>query len=122
MSKIVTGAVAAAALIIVAGTAASSATASNTPPEPPRPEWVNADGTTDVSKVPDLLPVIGSDGKPLIGKDGKQVYVPSGVQSSPSAPGRAATDRRGVKRWTETDSNGNTIEHVEVEPTAPAAG
>ncbi|MFE7245905.1 hypothetical protein [Streptomyces sp. NPDC057580] len=120
MSKIVTGAVAVAALIIVAGAAASSATATSTPPAPPRPEWVNADGTTDVSKVPDKLPVMDSDGNPLKGKDGNQVYVPSGIQPPVSGP-RVASDTPGVKRWTETDSNGNTIEHAEVEPTAPAA-
>jgi hypothetical protein len=67
---------------------------------------------------------MGSDGKPLKGKDGKQVYVPSGMQpptSGVAGAGRAAEDEPGVKRWTETGSNGNIVEHAQVEPTAPAA-
>ncbi|MYX95145.1 hypothetical protein GT045_19125 [Streptomyces sp. SID486] len=123
MSKILTGAVAAAALIIAGGAAASSAMATDTGhTPPPPPAWVNADGTTDVSKIPDKLPVMGSDGKPLKDRDGKQVYVPSGQQPSTPGLGRAATDNPDAKRWTETDGKGHTIEHVEVEPTAPAAG
>ncbi|WP_339133097.1 hypothetical protein WJM95_29215 [Streptomyces sp. f51] len=123
MSKILTGAVAAAALIIVGGAAASSAMATDTPhTPPPPPAWVNADGTTDVSKVPDKLPVMGSDGNPLKDKDGKQVYVPSGVQPPAPGLGRRAADDPNAKRWTETDSEGHTIEHVDVAPTAPAAG
>lgn len=122
MSKSTAGAVVIAGLLILGGSAvATSATASDTPPPPPAPEWVNPDGTVNDAKLPESLPVMGSDGKPLKDADGNQVMVKSRMDTA--APGARSAQKAlpGEKRWTETDKNGATVEHVEVEPTAPAA-
>ncbi|MFG3309663.1 hypothetical protein [Streptomyces wuyuanensis] len=122
MSKSTVGAVVIAGLLVLGGSAAAaSATSSDTPPPPPVPEWVNPDGTVNDAKLPDSLPVMGSDGKPLKDANGNQVTVKS--RMAPPAPGARSAQkaRPGEKHWTEVDENGTTIEHVEVEPTAPAA-
>ncbi|MEU1300904.1 hypothetical protein [Streptomyces shenzhenensis] len=42
-----------AALLIGAAAATVSGAQPETPPPPPTPEWVNADGTVDESKLPE---------------------------------------------------------------------
>lgn len=114
-------AVAAGAALLTGGIMSASATASDRPAPPPRPPWVNADGTVDQSKVPDTMPVMGPDGKPLKDANGKQVTVKVGPMKSPSGPQLAPKANPKEKRWTEKDENGTTIEHVEVEPSIPTA-
>jgi hypothetical protein len=41
------------------------------PPPPPTPEWVNADGTVDESKMPEEMPLMGPDGKVVKDANGK---------------------------------------------------
>lgn len=48
-------------------------TGSNDPS--PRPSWVKADGTIDKSRMPDCVPVAGSDGEPVM-KNGKPHCIP----------------------------------------------
>lgn len=98
-------------------------TTNEQPPEPPTPEWVNSDGTVDESKMPEEMPLIGSDGKVVTNKDGKPrmvktrgVLKPSGSPVAP-APGPKA----GEKRSTEKDADGRKIEKVEAEPSVPPA-
>ncbi|WP_338677740.1 hypothetical protein V1460_35725 [Streptomyces sp. SCSIO 30461] len=70
--------------------------------------------------MPDTVPVVGPDGKPLKDAKGKAVR----VDPRSFEPGKAPSERRaapGERRWTETDKNGRMVEHVEVEPTVPAA-
>lgn len=118
--KGIAAAIAASAALLAGGIASASASASSTPEPPPRPPWVNADGTVDNSKMPDTLPVVGPDGKLL--KDAKGA--PLRTDARPFEPGKAPSDKRigpGEKRWIEKGENGETIEHVEIEPTPPPA-
>lgn len=43
--------------------------------KPPPPSWVRADGTVDESKMPDCMPVVGSDGQP-VEENGQDLCVP----------------------------------------------
>ncbi|WP_328688088.1 hypothetical protein OHA74_53255 [Streptomyces phaeochromogenes] len=106
--------------ISASASGADSGPASSTSEPPPLPPWVNADGTVDNSKMPDKVPVVGPDGKPLKDAQGNEVY----VDPRSFDPQTDLSEKRAVpdeKRWTETDENGVTTEHVEVEPTVPAA-
>lgn len=55
-------------LMMGAAAATASGAQSSPPPPPPTPEWVNADGTVDESKIPEAMPLIGADGKDANGK------------------------------------------------------
>ncbi|MET9813689.1 hypothetical protein [Streptomyces sp. NPDC006355] len=122
MSKSTIGAVVIAGLLILGGSAlATTATATSTPPAPPAPEWVNPDGTVNDAKLPDSLPVMGADGKTLKDANGNEVTVKTRLGPPQGDARSAQKSLPGEKRWTETDENGATVEHVEVEPTAPAA-
>lgn len=44
--------------------------------EPPLPEWVQPDGTIDMSRAPRQLPVLGADGRPLRDASGRPVVRP----------------------------------------------
>lgn len=68
--------------------------------------------------MPDTALVMGPDGKPLNDAQGNQVMAKVG-SFKPESPQPAPAS--GEKRWTETDENGPKVEHVEVEPTVPAA-
>ncbi|WP_416960520.1 hypothetical protein [Streptomyces sp. Agncl-13] len=93
------------------------------PPAPPTPEWVNADGTVDESKMPEELPLIGADGKVVEDANGKPLMVKTRVKiaqsGAPQAP--VAGPRAGEKRSTSTDAEGRKTETVEVEPSVPPA-
>lgn len=43
---------------------------------PPKPAWVNVDGTVDPSKMPGCIKVIGSHGRPVSKGNGEPVCVP----------------------------------------------
>ncbi|MFE0876197.1 hypothetical protein ACFW4X_15255 [Streptomyces smyrnaeus] len=93
------------------------------PPEPPTPEWVNPDGTVDESKMPEELPLIGSDGKVVKNADGKPLMVktrgglkPSGPPVAP-APGATA----GESRSKEKGEDGRASEKLKIEPSVPPA-
>lgn len=132
--RVIAAAVVAAAALLVGGVMSISAVASG--PDsgaspsgpPPRPPWVNVDGTVDSSKMPATVPVVGPDGKPLKDAKGREVRVdPRSFEpgKAPSKAGRAAPSGKQAapteKRWTEIDENGRTVEHVQVEPTVPAS-
>ncbi|MFG2563456.1 hypothetical protein [Streptomyces sp. NPDC048496] len=110
--------------------ALTAAEASDIPPPPPAPEWVNADGTIDESKLPSEMPVIGPDGADLKDAEGNPVMAdPRGgepdYEPEPRCsrcpvdppPGPDAGDTHSV----ETDSNGDTVEVVDVGSDVPFA-
>ncbi|MFG2523493.1 hypothetical protein [Streptomyces sp. NPDC048527] len=95
------------------------------PPPPPTPEWVNADGTVGESKMPETMPLIGSDGKVAKDANGKTLRVttyglfnPSGA---PVAPQSAPKTKAGETRSTETDADGRVTENVQAQPSVPPA-
>lgn len=67
------------ALIVVSALAALSASAALGQEDrrlpSPRPPWINPDGTTDVEKMPDCIPVGGPDGKRIRHADGTEVCI-----------------------------------------------
>ncbi|MCX5123552.1 MULTISPECIES: hypothetical protein [unclassified Streptomyces] len=90
------------------------------PPAPPKPPWVNPDGTVDASKLPAELPLIGADGKVVKDANGKTLMVKPGVEMKPGAPqGPVAGPRAGEKRSFSTDAEGRKTETVEVKPSVP---
>lgn len=93
------------------------------PPAPPTPEWVNPDGTVDVSKMPEELPLIGADGKVVKDANGKTLMVKTHVDIAQSGAPKAppAGPRVGEKRSTSTDAEGRKTETVEVKPSVPPA-
>ncbi|WP_432168192.1 hypothetical protein [Streptomyces sp. bgisy031] len=122
--RIATG-TAVAALLIGAAAATASGAQSETPPPPPTPEWVNADGTVDESKMPESMPLIGADGKVVKDANGKTLRVktrgllkPSGA---PEAPRSATAPKAGETRTTETDADGRVTENVQAQPSVPPA-
>lgn len=90
------------------------------PPEPPTPEWVNPDGTVDVSKIPEEMPLIGSDGKVVKGADGKPLMVKTRGGLNPSGPpvAPAPGPKAGESRSTEKGADGET---AEIKPSVPPA-
>jgi hypothetical protein len=64
-----------AALIIVSMMSfAAGAVASNESPPPP---WVLPNGTIDVSKLPECIPVAGPDGEPAVDEQGELICIPT---------------------------------------------
>lgn len=95
--------------------------ANERPPGPPTPEWVNPDGTVDESKMPEEMPLIGSDGKVVKDADGKPrmvkvrgVLKPSGPPVAP-APGLKAGESRSIEKG----EDGRKVEKVEIKPSVP---
>ncbi|NGO42712.1 hypothetical protein G6048_11225 [Streptomyces sp. YC419] len=91
---------------------------------PPQPSWVREDGTVDMSKMPESMPVMGPDGEPLKDASGKQVMVkteedkPVEPQALPETAPNSLSENG--KTWVETDENGVTTEVQEIEPSIPA--
>lgn len=65
------------------------------PPAPPRPPWVNEDGTVDSSKIPSHMPAMDSNGNPLLDKNGNQVYIKMDRFGPPSNVGHAGSPDAG---------------------------
>ncbi|WP_406494443.1 hypothetical protein OG936_11870 [Streptomyces sp. NBC_00846] len=144
-SRITVAAVVTAVLFATGALTAAAASDSDIPPPPPAPEWVNADGTIDESKLPSEMPVVGPDGQDLKDAKGNPVmvdpnggeldYVPNcgvGLASGAVPSANAAVDPeprtctdippvpdRGDAHSVETDSNGDTVEVVDVGDDAP---
>ncbi|WP_344945716.1 hypothetical protein [Sphaerisporangium flaviroseum] len=85
----------------IAGTRSSA-----TEPAPPPPAWINADGTTDATKLPEKVDVVGTDGMPT----GVTVNLKELVTAPALDSGNTPTDPAGVVRKysTTTDENGQT--------------
>lgn len=66
-------------------------------PVPPRPPWVAADGTVDLSKMPTSVGVLDSNGKPLLDKDGKEVRVNPRNLRPPLPAGPVQAGDSGIK-------------------------
>lgn len=91
------------------------------PPAPPDPEWVNPDGTVDMSKMPDSMPLIGPDGEVVKNADGDPVKVDTSGGLKPSGPTVAPSPKPGESRTSERDADGRMTEKVEVSPSVPPA-
>ncbi|MEW2496893.1 hypothetical protein AB0942_25685 [Streptomyces nodosus] len=114
-------------VLFVTGALTVAAASDDTPPPPPAPEWVNADGSIDESNLPSAIPVIGPDGEDLIDSKGNPVMAPLRAEEpdyepEPRCP-RCPVDPPpvdwGDKHSVETDSDGNTLEVVDVGDDAP---
>lgn len=87
-ARVVRGAlVACVAIIIGAGFATSVAQSDESASTPPRPPWVNEDGTVNTERVPTRAPVLGPDGKPVVDDNGREVMVDLGPLVPPGDAG-----------------------------------
>lgn len=90
-------------------TAQVSAMDESAPPD--RPEWVNTDGTVDVSKLPEKIGMVGSDGEPMTDSSGNQVYAESVDLVSPPSGGPGTPDPLQISYVT-ADEDDVLTEHV----------
>ncbi len=71
-------------------------------PTPPRPAWVNPDGSVDESKLPTNMPVLDSQGRVIPGQTHnarEAVRGPAGGAKPPTAAELKAEKDKGVKRY-----------------------
>ncbi|MEU8868869.1 hypothetical protein [Streptomyces umbrinus] len=113
-----------AALLIGAAPVTASGSESETapPPAPPTPEWGNADGTIDEGRMPETMPLIGSDGKVAEDANGRALRVKTRGLLNPSGAPVTPKPKAGENRSTETDVDERVPENIQVGPSVPPAG
>lgn len=65
-------------------------------PAPPRPPWVTADGTVDLSKMPSSVGVLDANGEPVLNRDGTEFRVDPRKLRPPLPDGPAQPGRNGI--------------------------
>ena len=90
--------------------AAAAAQGTDGGPTPDRPPWVNHDGTTDYSQMPEQIPVIGEDGLPILDVDGEPLTLSREEVAGPPPDGPGSAGPDDGERSVTMDENGNVVE------------
>jgi hypothetical protein len=98
--------------LLAAGGFTTVATADGGVTEPMNPDWINEDGSIDLDKMPDEMPMVDSSGRIIPGKTVNMrelMRPPEGPPRPPTAAQLRAERDKGIKRITNADGSEEVI-------------